>query len=247
MASDRSPLQVGRDRRRGFSASEQLKVVGPLVGVWAIGFAVLAAVAWRGRVGELLLDPSYASGGAWYLGAVSQFGLLAWSVGTVAAAGGSWVLRRTDRHDAARFLAHGAVVGTLLLVDDMFGLHSGPMSALGLGKHVALVVLGGPIGVWLVVYRHDIFRTRWQVLACSLVGLGSSAVIDAIIAPDRMDLALILEDGPKFLGALAWATYFVITTKDIIDSALRAAQAGADRDVSGAGSIEGTRPISVAA
>jgi hypothetical protein len=205
---------------------DQLKVVGPLLAVWSVGFAILVAVALRGRVGELLLDPAYASGGAWYLGAVSQLGLLAWTTGTVSAAGGAWVLRRSNRRDAARFLSRGAMAGAILLVDDMFGLHSGPMSAIGFDKHIALLILVAPIGAWLVAHVADIMRTRWQVLACSVIGLGGSGVLDAVIAPGRMDLALIAEDGPKFLGALAWATYFVITTKDIIDSALRSAAHG---------------------
>jgi hypothetical protein len=223
----------------------QLKIVGPLIIVWAGGFWILAAVALRGRVGELLLDPSYASGGAWYVGAVSQLGVLAWSVGTVAAAGGSWVLRRTNRLDAARFLARGAYVGAILLLDDLFGLHSGPLSDLGLPKPVAMLVLGAPIAAWLMVHRADIWRTRWQVLACSFLGLGTSVLVDVALSPGRLDLALLYEDGPKFLASLAWATYFVITTKDIIDSAIDSAMSSAThRKIAGEGEARADLTVS---
>jgi hypothetical protein len=226
------------ERRRGFSASQQLEVVAPLVFVWAAGFSILAAVAVRGDVGELLLDPTYASGGAWYLGAVSQLGILAWTLGSGAAAAASWMAFKTGRIPAAKFLRAGSIAGAVLLLDDLFGVHSGPVAKLtGKSLGQALVLL--PAVWWFVKYRSDILRTRWQVLLCALTGLALSVIIDLLLSPDRLDYAVLAEDGPKFLGVLAWATYWVMTGRDIVNSVL--AETTATTSSSGATSPEEPR------
>lgn len=216
----------GRERRRGFDARRQLRVVGPLLAVWAAGFAVLAAVAVRGDVGDLLLDPAYASGGQWYMGAVSQLGVLAWTTGVGAAWGGRWIAGRTGRDGAARFLGAGAGVGAVLLADDLFGVHANVLAYIGVPKHIGEIAVVTPLVVWLLSCRADIARTRWQVLACSLLGLAGSAIVDAALDPRGVDIALLAEDGPKFLGVLAWATYFVLTARDIAASAIDGTRRG---------------------
>jgi hypothetical protein len=207
------------ERRRGFSVGQQLQVVAPLVFVWAAGFSVLAAVAVRGDVGELLLDPTYASGGEWYLGAVSQFGVLAWTVAAGAAAAGSWIAGRVGRANAARFLRMAAIAGSVLLVDDLFALHAtvlGPLT----GKLVGQLLVLLPMFWWMTRFFTDILRTRWQVLLCALVSLGVAAVVDVVLSPTKFEYTVLAEDGAKFLGILAWATYCVMTSRDIAVSAL---------------------------
>jgi hypothetical protein len=218
------------ERRRGFSQSEQLEVVAPLVFVWAAGFSILAAVAVRGDVGELLLDPTYASGGAWYLGAVSQLGILAWTLGSGAAAAASWIAFKTVRVSAGKFLRAGSIVGAVLLFDDLFGIHSGPVSKLT-GKSLGQVLVLLPAAWWFIKYRLDILRTRWQVLLCALGGLALSVLIDLVLSPDRLDYAVLAEDGPKFLGVLAWATYWVMTGRDIVNSVLASSLPSPSSDV----------------
>lgn len=221
------------ERRRGFPLRRQARVLAPLLAVWAVGFGVLGAVAVRGRVGELLLDPTYASGGAWYLGAVSQLGVLAWTLGAGAACGAAWVVHRTGRPAATRFLGGGAGAGAVLLVDDLFGLHSNIIPMLGLPKRASEAAVAVPVTLWIVTFRRDLARTRWQVLACSLAGLGVSVTVDSVVHPGRVDLALLAEDGPKFLGALAWATYFVLTARDVAASAIDAGRSDAPVAVGG--------------
>ena len=211
------------ERRRRFSAADHVRVLVPLIIVWALGFTCLAAVAVRGHVGELMLDPAYASGGAWYMGVVSQMGILAWSVGTVAATGAGWMAAESGRPDAARFMRRAAFTSGVLLIDDLLEIHAVLNRTLHIPKlgMEGLVLL--PLAGWLVVHRRDILRTRYQVLAASLLANGTSVVIDALLHPGVADVGVLFEDGPKFLGTLAWATYFVMTARDIARSALRSA------------------------
>ena len=71
-----------------------------------------------------------------------------------------------------------------------------------------------------MLFRSDIGRTRWQVLVAALGANAMSIAVDAFIHPNGFDRALLLEDGAKFLGILAWATYFVVTARDISRSAM---------------------------
>lgn len=212
------------DRRRGFSAADHLRVLVPLMIVWALGFTCLAAVALRGNVGELLLDPAYASGGAWYMGVISQMGILAWSVGTVAAAGAGWMAAESGRPDAARFMRRAAVTSGVLLTDDLLELHAVLNRTFHIPKVGMELVVLAPLAWWLVRYRRDILRTRYQLLAASLLANGTSFVVDALLHPGMADIGVLFEDGPKFLGTLAWATYFVMTARDIARSAVRSAR-----------------------
>ena len=209
------------DRRRGFSFREQLRLLVPLLIVWAVGFAVLSAVALHGDVGELLLDPTWIGGAVWYAGFVSQFGAVAWCVAATSAAWSSWIARTGARIDAARFLRRGAIVTALLLADDLFGFHSGVLEQIGLPKVGGELVVLCPLGLWLLVHFSDIARTRWQLLVASLGAQATSFCVDAFVNPGRFDFAVLFEDGPKFLGILAWATYFVVTARDISRSVLR--------------------------
>jgi hypothetical protein len=209
------------ERRRGFSVQEQLRFVVPLVVVWAFGFACLAAVALSGDVGELLLDPTWIGGAAWYAGVVSQFGAIAWTTAGVAAVFGGWIAKIAGRCDASKFLFVGAFATFALLADDLFGFHAVLLPQQGVPKLIAMLIVVAPAGLWVLRFRHDIARTRYQVLIASVLANVVSGVIDQAVRPGRYDFAVLFEDGAKFLGALAWATYFGMTSRDIARSVLQ--------------------------
>lgn len=213
-----TPSQL--ERRRGFSATEQLRLLVPVLIVWAVGVAILSLVGARGNVGELLLDAAWYNGGAWYTGLVAQLGVLAWTTATVSAAWSAWIADMTGRPDAARFLYRAAAVGTVLLLDDLVSFHNVMVNVVGLPKIFGEAVVLAPLALWLVVHRGDIVRTRSQLLAASLLANACSFLVDLLVHPQAGDYAVLFEDGPKFLGILAWATYFVVTARDIARSAL---------------------------
>jgi hypothetical protein len=220
-ASPRSEVTGPFERRRGFSIQEQLRFVVPLVIVWAFGFACLAAVALSGDVGELLLDPTWVGGAAWYAGVVSQFGAIAWTAAGVTAIFGGWVAKIAGRADASRFLFVGAFATLVLLADDLFGFHATLLPQVGIPKMIAVLMIVSPAGLWVLRFWGDILRTRYQVLVASVTANVISGVIDLAVGPGRYDFAVLFEDGAKFLGVLAWATYFGMTSRDIARSVFR--------------------------
>ena len=215
----RAHVVRGADRRGSFSWRSQLQILVPLFVVWLGGFGVLGAVVAHGNFGDLFLDPAYINGGAWYDGLISQLGVVAWAVAAVSAAWSAWIAEVSGRRSAALFLACGAVVGSILLVDDLFGFHA-LLPSFGVPKPIAEAMFLLPLVAWLLRFWNDIARTRYPILLAALGANGVSVVVDLLVHPGNADRAVLYEDGPKFLGILAWATYFVLTTRDIARSAM---------------------------
>ncbi len=223
------------ERRLGYSFSEQLKILVPLFIVWLGGAGILVAVAVHGNVQELFLDPAYFNGGVWWIGLISQLGILGWTAAAASASWASWIAKQRGRTRTASFLRSAAVVTAWLLLDDLVGLHSMLADALTsiavshvVAKTIGLLVILAPLARWMLKFRRDIGRTRWQVLFAALIANVVSLAADiwsaagpvAGFANASTNAQGLLEDGPKFLGILAWATYLIVTTYDIARSAL---------------------------
>jgi hypothetical protein len=175
----------------------------------------------------LLLDPTYSGGLPWYTGLVSGIGILIWTVGACAAAAGAFVSGLGARSKAARFLAEGAVLALLLTLDDLFLLHGVVGSALGIGKPFDLMFVPGAVMVWAATHQTELGRTRFQLLIAAGFALGCSAGAELLPGGD-LGTRLLVEDGAKLLGILAWTTYFVTTANDIVRSVLAEAAARSD-------------------
>lgn len=190
-----------------------------------VGGIVIAGAGFQRSVplDELFLDPAHITGAPWYTGALSNLGILIWTTGIAMAAAGAWVARRTNRPAAAEFLLIGAIATLVLLVDDVFQFHSGLLKrSLGVPKQIAQLAVVLPAIVWIIKYRDDILRTRSALLAAALGSFVVSLGVDAGLGLSG-DAALLMEDGAKFLGILAWAQYFAITARDIARSTIDAA------------------------
>ncbi len=207
--------------RRGFSWRQQFASLAPLVVVWGVGIAVLVVARFQTAtsLSSLVLDPAFLSGHPWYTGAISNLGILVWAMGVAFALAGAWVAKRIGRTSAAHFLAVGAFATLVLLFDDVFRFHTGPLNRLLGSKTAAQGVVIFPVGVWLALFYKDVLRTRWFLLLVALGSLGASVSLDIVLSPTG-DTALLLEDGLKFLGILTWSFYFAATARDIAASAI---------------------------
>lgn len=225
MATSPTPLRsrpTVAERRRGFSLRRQLRSLAPLAVLWCVGLVVLAVarVQTATSLSSLFLDPAYLTGSPWYTGALSNLGILVWTAGVVFASAGAWVARRIGRTSAARFLAVGGLATLIMLLDDVFALHAGPLKqVLGGSKNAAQVLVVLPVVLWVLAFRADIMRTRSVLLFAALASLAGSVFVDMVFGLGG-DSQLLVEDGMKFLGILAWSQYFAITSRDIAASAI---------------------------
>ncbi|HBX77135.1 MAG TPA: hypothetical protein DEG43_05790 [Acidimicrobiaceae bacterium] len=209
------------DRRTRRTPKELIKVVVPLLLVWTIGTGVLLLVASQpdDRIAAMLLDPSFSLGNVWYTGLISNLGILGWTTAVVCALTGSWLCGLGGRLKARRFLFSGSIVGAVFLFDDLFQFHAILVPAeIGIPKAIAESALVAIAVWWTVSNLREIGRTHTHLLLAAGVGLCGSFVVDILIDPAPGNLWLVAEDGAKFLGILAWATYFVVTARDICRS-----------------------------
>jgi hypothetical protein len=230
-ATRRGPFRsrVIEERRRGFTLRQQLGLVTPLIVAWSIASIGLAAAGIQNSVPleQLFLDPSYLANAPWYAGLLSNLGILSWTVAAVTAAGGSWVAFHTQRASAGRFLGVASFVATVFLADDLLLLHSGLLrQTTGMPKTAAMALVCIPALIWVVLFHDEIRRTRWIVLAAAGAGLATSVGVDIVFSPAGAS-GLMLEDGAKFMGVVAFAVYNSLTAVDIARSTIRVAMSQA--------------------
>ncbi len=211
------------ERRRRIDGTAVVRAAAPLVIVWAAGLAVLVAAIGQDVVEReaLLLDPVTVGGLPWYTGLVSQLGVVCWAVAATVAGCGGFVAGLVGRRGAAVFLASGSALGALLLVDDLFQLHAVLLPRwLGVPKLGVVAVYGVLAVVWVVANRAELLRTRLHLFAASALAFAGSIAADVL--GDGSGTSLVVEDGGKLLGILAWAAFFIATSVDIVRSAVAA-------------------------
>ncbi len=206
------------DRRTNSRVANGLRPLLPLVAVWLSGAIVLWALIRQEGIpyADLVLDPAQYGRRPWYTGLVSNLGVLGWTTATVASAMGAAAAHRGGRPGAAQYLRAGASLSGLLLLDDLFQLHIVVPRALGQPKMVFYACYAVLAAWWAVGETKELLRTRWPLLGAAVAALATSVAVDVLA--DGGEGALVVEDSAKFLGILAWALYFWLTTADIVGS-----------------------------
>jgi hypothetical protein len=208
------------DRRTNRTGLSRLRPLLPLVCIWFLGCVLLTGLVLQRQVpyNELLLDPNSINRVPWYTGLVSNLGILCWTTATATAFFGAWLARFGGRPAASTMLARGAVLSSILLLDDLFQLHVAVKPLFGVSKPMVYACYLAVAGWWVVTQRTEIRRTRAELLLAALAAFGGSVIVDQLGAALPLlnaDRSLLVEDACKFLGVLAWAQYFVLTSSDI--------------------------------
>ncbi|MGI9597929.1 MAG: hypothetical protein ACR2QK_17320 [Acidimicrobiales bacterium] len=211
------------ERRTSRTSVSRLRPLFPLAAIWFLGCLLLVGLVVQNQVpyDELLLDPNSLNRAPWYTGLVSNLGILGWTTATAAGYFGSWIARYGNRPAASTMLGRGAVLSTVLLLDDLFQLHVAVEPLFGISKPVVYLCYLIVAGWWVATQWREIGRTRSELLLASVGAFGASIVIDqlgATVPGLDQQTSLLLEDACKFLGVLAWAQYFALTASDIVKS-----------------------------
>lgn len=211
------------ERRSNRSHAARLRPLIPLAIIWFVGLALLLGLVAQRQVpyDQLLLDPNNLNKVPWYTGLVSNLGILGWTTATATAFFGSGVARYGNRQAAASMLRRGGVLSCVLLFDDLFQLHVAVKPLFGVSKSMVYVAYLAVAGWWFVTQFREIRRTRVELLIAAGIAFAGSVIVDQVgaDAPGLSDQsALLVEDACKFLGVLAWALYFVMTSRDIVRS-----------------------------
>jgi hypothetical protein len=156
-------------------------------------------------------------------GFLSSLGILLWCAVVSICFFMARVLRHSNQREIVNFLYYSALLTLYLMLDDLFQFHDSLVSQyLGLKEKVVYLILGVAVSAYLLTFRALILKTNYYFLLLALVFLGFSVVIDAILPPELWRLLghweYFIEDGAKWLGIVAWCSYFVNTSHQFLES-----------------------------
>lgn len=214
-------LNLRSDRRSYATRSERLSSLTPLAVVWLVGSVVITGVSLQqgSPAHDLFMDATLLGGRAWYVGMVAALGILAWAVSVCGCVAAWYVSDLGDRPQAASAFRAGALLFTLLLLDDLFLFHSGLLpKTLGVHKLVVLGAYAALALAWLSSAQAEILRTRWELLVAASAAFSISLGTEALWIAADTGVKVIVEDGAKFMGVLALASWSVSSASDLIRS-----------------------------
>jgi hypothetical protein len=166
------------------------------------------------KFSDLSRDASEVVGFHFYVGAVSQLGILILGAAAAISLFAACVPGSgEDAPERRRFLLASAAVTGWLVLDDLLTLHEIVIpSALGLRQRYVLLIYAAGMAAFLFRFRRAIFRTEFAVLIASLASFGLSCATDALPTrfPERIHHHL--EDGAKLLGITLWTAYYARTS-----------------------------------
>lgn len=163
----------------------------------------------------LFRDPAVTAALPPYLGVFSHLGVLAWWAAATACLLSALVL--PAGRERAMMAAAGAFAA-LLALDDLFMLHESLMPRLGVPEKLVLGSYAVLAITFLVGFRDIHRRMDWPLLLASLALLGLSVFVDVAFAYSVT--SLVIEDGTKFAGIIAWSAYHLLAARHALRRAL---------------------------
>lgn len=149
-----------------------------------------------------------------FAGVASNLGVMLWNAAAVICLfSGAITWRRMDERSFSPFMLCSGLLTTILLLDDFFLIHEYVFPKY-FGVNEKVVTLGYGILTlgWMMVFRRFILKTEYLILLLALVFFALSIFIDVVqyrIEPVIGDWRILLEDGFKLLGIVAWLGYFL--------------------------------------
>jgi hypothetical protein len=197
-------------------AARQLRHVSPVliaVNVVVLAVLVIAVVQDRAPAPLLLRDPSNITRQPFYLGLLSNAGVLLWCAAAVTCL---FAATLTADRRLRWFLVASGLLTALLGLDDLFVLHE-TVFPVHLGVHERLVV--GVYGIaalaYLIAFYRIILQTDFLLLAVAGFFFAWSLSLDFRFW-FRTPFDEVLDDGLKLIGIANWCAYYIRTSHQIV-------------------------------
>ena len=145
-----------------------------------------------------------------YDGAISTLGIMLWASTAALAMFAGFIFYIIDDRAELGFALHVGLLSGWLAIDDAYLLHELVLPRLGVPQLFVLASIGFALFMLLIVHRSILLRAAWWLLAFAVLMFAISASVD-IIMPGVTSTWLVVEDGSKFIGIVAWCVFFVDT------------------------------------
>jgi hypothetical protein len=197
-------------------AARQLRTLSPVL--IAVNLAVLAvlaiAVVQNGAPAPLLLrDPSNITRQPFYLGLLSNVGVLMWCAAAVIC---FFAATLTPDRQMRLFLTCSGLLTALLGLDDFFVLHETVFPVyLGVNERIVVGFYGVATLAYLVAFRKTILQTDFILLLVAFFFFAWSLSLDFRFM-FRTPFDEVLDDGLKLVGVANWFAYYARTSRQAV-------------------------------
>jgi hypothetical protein len=166
----------------------------------------------------LLNDPAHTVKMPFYLGMLSNLGVMLWASAAACCFMG-WAIARKKSQKAPFLLASGIFTAWLAL-DDLWLFHESIFpDYLHIGEGYVYLIYFILAGAYLLYFMKDILSTRrFVILAVALSVFAISIVIDKMVAISELET--LAEDGLKLFAVAFWLVYYSNTAVDIVKEAV---------------------------
>jgi len=219
-------MRLGLDRAAVVEPWRQLArvwptlAVGGAVALVSIVGAYALSVRMQVPAEALTRDPAASIGSAWWLGLLSNLGIMLWGAATAICALGAYLLLRMDAgRSATLFMLASTGMCLALALDDAFMLHEEVLPAYpGIPERVVYGVYVVMMAAYIALFRRRLRRTEYVVLLISLACYALSIIIDVLVD------ARFVEDAFKFAGIVFWVLYFARSVALVVEGELGVAR-----------------------
>lgn len=157
---------------------------------------------------QLLRDPLAVARLPYYVGAISNLGVVCWSA-SLGVALFLACLRNVAPAARRFFMCFGALT-CLLVMDDLYQLHEEVIPKYGGHDQALLGAYGLLAALLLLGNRRFILSHPYGHLVAALAFFATSVAFDAFNPGVPYALGVLIEDGAKLLGIVAWAVFTVV-------------------------------------
>jgi hypothetical protein len=207
----------------------QLRASAPLLALLYGATLAVVGVAWLGAetldrpLSHVTHDPLAVAKEPFYVGALSNFGVLVWWTAAITCLVAAVVLRDSHRGVTAPLGAAG-LLAAALTADDLFMVHDVILpDKLGVPEPLTYAVYGAAGLAFAVAFRTFLLNTRWLVLALVVLFFACSIGIDELVSDTREEQLAGVEDVFKLFGIVTWAAYWVPIALDALAGTRRPA------------------------
>jgi hypothetical protein len=190
----------------------------PVLGL--LGLAWIISANTDISIRQLMQDPTTVLEAPFYIGLVSNIGILLWAAAAATCLFIPTFLPRLINQETRLFLLASGLLTGLLLFDDFFLLHDEILPIhLGISGKLYGIVYILLILLYLYRFQATILQSPYTILILALGFFATSAAVDLTHSLIDNELAksqtLLLEDGAKLMGVAHWLAYFAVISRTI--------------------------------
>ncbi|MGB6647734.1 MAG: hypothetical protein WBG01_04260, partial [Bacteroidota bacterium] len=163
-------------------------------------------------VGEITRDPLAVMGGDFYVGSISNLGILLWcATATICFFTAALIGKSEEASKTRSFLLFGGLLTTLLCLDDLFMLHEFVFPRYFHWKQGIIVLSYGLLLLaYLWSFRKRVLDSHFLLLVLASGFFGVSVLVDRLPEYLLPGFYYLVEDGSKLLGIVSWFAYYLV-------------------------------------